>query len=473
MTKLSLIDKIIACEKNGEHMPLKGHATVILTDVRDGTRKVVESDNMVTNAVASIFSKPWSALARFDQLLPLRKLYGGVMCFQNPLTETAGAFAPPSEDASPMIAHCGDLPNDTESTLRGSRVPADEEVTDTSVKMAFFWPATAGNGTYSSICLCPNTMGNMGLKPFDNTMNPLSTFGNDSVTTTDWNDTVALEYPFSIDDNGKTAKVVSLKTENNERIFYEKVVRHDYFSFGIMRGSRDWQYVSQRTATIRGGDNQFVFEDSDYYYIARATSGTALQVDKVNKSTFAVTQADCTFSGVTLWTGTVETYKDGGLGVFAFDGTYLYYPNGAGNQFLKLNLANNTDVTVLDGQITIDMGSVSTGGYNNYQFHNPLAINSGLILGNNYIINGHRTYEIARAKDLGCGGSIQNSKNWLWLVQNGAAVYGNGKQTHTTDRWAGQSCILNQMFLSTINNIEPVVKSTSLTCEILYTLNEI
>lgn len=471
MSRISLIDKIAYCGKHGENMPLKGHATVILTDVRDGTKKIIESDNMVTNAVPSIFAHP-SALSRFDQLLPLRNLYGGVLCFQNPLTENANIFNPPSEDVSPLVAHCGDLPNTTESTLRGSRVPADEEETETSIKMAFFWPATAGNGTISSICLCPNSLGNMGLKPFDATISPFSTFGNDTNNSVTWDETVAMQYPFSISDDGKTAKCTWLKTVNNENVFSEKTVRHDYYTFGIMRGTRDWQLVSERTAVIRGGNNRIVFADDNYYYIARATSATVLQVDKVNKETFAVTQADCTFSGVSLWEGTINA-RNGARTTFAFDGTYLYFPNSVGNQFLKLNLANNTDVSVLDGEITINKGEVQIAAYDNGAFHNPLVINDGLILGDNYIINGHRAYQTAQTKSIGSGGSVRSTWNHLWLVRQGAAVYGNGQQTHGSDRWAGQSSVLCQMFLSTINNIEPVVKSTSLTCEILYTLREI
>lgn len=481
MTKLTLFDKIIACEKNGEHMPLKGHAKVILTDVRDGTKKIVESDNIITNAVASIFSKSWSGLSRFEQLLPLKNLYGGVMCFQNPLVENANSFNPPSEEVSPMIAHCGNIANNTASTLRGSRVPADEEVTNTSIKMAFFWPATSGNGTISSVCLCPNTMGNMGLKPFDTQYSPLSVFGNDSTSNDSWNETVAMQYPFSIDDNGKYAMTVSLTSDGTTDYFVEKKIRHDYFSFGIMRGTRDWQLADTRKATVRGGNNRFVVEDDTYYYIIRATSATTLQVDKVNKSTFAVTQADCTYSGVSLYTGTVATGttgsggtdKKGALGVFAFDGTYLYFPNASANGFYKLNLADNNDKAALDGTLTVHTGIATMNTYNGEQFHNPLVINDGLILGDNYIINGWKVYPIAQAKTIGCGGNNYSNRNWLWLVRKGAACYGNGKQMYSTGNWSGQSSVLNQMFLSSINNIESVVKSTSLAMEILYTLNEI
>lgn len=468
MGKLTLFDKIIACEKRGEDMPLKGHATVILTDVRDGTKKIIESDNMVTNATASLFSKSWSSLARFNALRPLKNLYGGVMCFQNPLTENANAFNPPSELVSPLVAHCGNLPNDTASTLRGSRVPADEEETETSVRYAFFWPATSGNGTISSVCLCPTTMGNMGLKPFDATFNPLSAFGNDAVTDNWWNSTISKQYPFNIDDDGQTSYSVWL----DGTTFTEYVSRHDYFKFGIMRGTRDWQDVSNRSATVRSGDNRIVFDDADYYYIARATSATTLQVDKVNKSTFAVTQADCTFSGVTLYTGTINPNKNGNFRIYAFDGTYLYFPNGNGNQFVKLNLANNTDVTALDGEITIEKTNASAA---NYQFMTPLVINDGLILGGNYIINGNAAYPINHVKGIGGADTYLAGQHWLWLVKKGAAVYGNARQTYGTDssQWSGQSCVFNQMMLTTINNIEPVVKSTSLTMEILYTLNEI
>lgn len=468
--KLSIAEKMVDCYQRGEAMPLKGHARVEFADALTGKLKdVIEEDNLITNAVAQILAKNWSGLAQFSSLLPLKSLYSGALIFQNPLTENADNINPPNDLVSPLVAHAGDAMNSTQSLLRGNPIFSDFVEQDTSIKQVWGWDATHGNGTWGCICLCAGSrLGNMGLKPFDATINPLSTFGNDVDYNNQWNLEISKHYPMSIASDGQTAKTIWI----DGTTFTEYTIRHDYFKHGIMRGSRDWQDVANRSATIRGGDNRFVFEDADFYYIARATSATTMQVDKVAKADFTVTQADCTFSGVSLYTGTINQYKNGNFKPFGFDGTYLYFPNSAKNQFLKLNIANNSDVLVIDGNINIETTNASDS---NLQFAEPLAINSGLILGGNYIINGGVAYPIAHTKGIGGADTYLAGQHWLWLERHGAACYGHAKQTYGTasSHWSGQSNVLCQMFLSSINNLaEPKVKSTSVTARLEYTLTE-
>lgn len=468
--KLSVVEKMVECYQRGEAMPLKGHARIEFADAITGKLKdVVEEDNLITNAVAQILAKNWSALANFNSLLPLKSMYSGALIFQNAMTESADNINPPNDLVNPMVAHAGDAMNDTQSMLRGNPIFSDFIEQDTSIKQVWGWDASHGNGTWGCICLCAGSrLGNMGLKPFDATINPLSTFGNDSTNNASWNLDISKQYPMSISSDGQTAKTIWIE----DATFTEYTVRHDYFKHGIMRGSRDWQDVSNRSATIRTGANRFVFEDDSYYYIARATGSTTMQIDKVSKSDFTVTQADCTFSGVTLYTGTINPYKNGNFKPFAFDGTYLYFPNGDKTQFLKLNISNNSDVLVLDGTVTIETTNASDS---NYQFQEPLAINSGLILGGNYIINGGVSYPIRHVYGIGGANTYLAGNHWLWLERHGAACYGNAKQTYGTSssQWSGQSNVLCEMFLSSINNLaEPKVKSTSVTARLEYTLTE-
>ena len=121
MNKLSLVEKMISCYQRGETMPIKGHAKIVLADPITGKPKeIIESDNIVTNAVASILANNYEGTSDFQnaKLSPLRNLFGGVLLFQNPLTENADNYNVPSELVSPLIAHAGDVPNNTESLLR-------------------------------------------------------------------------------------------------------------------------------------------------------------------------------------------------------------------------------------------------------------------------------------------------------------------------------------------------------------------
>lgn len=466
MSRLTLRDKITGCQGRGEIMPMKGHLRLELEDIRDGKKIVTESDNLVTSALQSIFDHNYAGLARFDSLMPMKSLYSGVFAFQNQQTENANNWQLENDLVNPLIAHAGTLANNTGSTLRGSPVSNEWIETDNSIQMVWMWDNTQGNGHIESCSLVPANLGNMGTKPFNDEFSPMSAFGNDQTNIDTWNEARSKEYPMSISDDGKTSRSVWI----DGTTFKEYEARHDYFAFGIMRSARDWQEVDVRTETIRSGNNRFVFEDDSYYYIACATSATTMQIDKVNKSTFAVTQADCTFSGVSLWTGNLVSNKNGNFKLFAYDGTYLYFPNSAGTQFLKLNIADNTDVLVIDGTINIEKtGSVA----NSAPFMTPLAINTGLILGGNYLINGNKAYPTKHVTGIGTPTS-DNAGLFLWLVKKGASVYGNAiHQGQSSWNWSGQSNVLCQMFKSSVVNLaEARDKSTSQTMRIVYTLTE-
>lgn len=476
MSKFSLFDRMVNSYQHNEEMPLKGHLKMILEDVRDGTQEVTEVDNLVTNAVANIFSKNYSGMANFSSLFPLRNLYGGIMCFQNQQTENANNYKPQNDLVNPLIAHAGDVANNTGSRLRGSPVANDYELTDTAIKQVWLWDNTQGVGHIESVSLCSGKMGNMGLKPYDTQYNPLSTFGNTQSWDNTFNETRSKRFPFNISDDGKTSVSVWLSGDT----FKEYKMRHDYTAFGIMRTRDTWQDISNRSATVRTGNNRFVFDDANYYYIARAyrvsgeSTARALAIDKVSKETFAVTQADCVFTGIALWDGNLQGIDAGCRRIWAFDGTYLYYPNSNLNGFIKLDISGNDEKIVIDG--TIDPLGNGQNGFqasNGEQFITPVVINDGLILGSNYIINGNNAYQIKNAAQIGCEDGYMSYQNWLFLVQQGAACYGHGIQTYTTGRWAGQSNVLNHMYLGTIANLpKGKDKRASQTMRIEYTLTE-
>ena len=469
MRHLSLLEKIRYYSARNEEIQLKGKLRLTLEDVRDGTQIVEEVDNLTTNAVQSVLDHNYCGLSKYSALFPLRQLYGGVMCFQNAQTENAANFNPPSDAQNPLIAHAGDAANNTGSTLRGSPVSNDFVITDTSIKQVWLWDNTQGNGHIESVSLCPATLGNMGLKPFNDEFNLFSDFGrDDGVYSTTWSESLSKQFPFNISADGKTAQTVWL----DGTTFKEYTMRHDYTAFGIMRGANDWQDVANRTATVRSGNNRFIFDDSDYYYIARATSATALQIDKVSKTTFAVTQADVTFDGVTLWTGSfVAVAKNACMRIFAYDGTYLYYPNSALTSFYRLNISDNSDKALLDGTINVLTGL----GYSDAaEFIPPIVINSGLVIGANYIINGANVYPqkdiTGVLEDIGYN---RTNENFLFLVRQGAAVYGNCTQAVSNNFKAYQGVVLCQMFLSTIANLPTARdKSTSQTMRVEYTSTE-
>lgn len=474
MKRLTLNEKMKDCQSRGEVLPLKGDLRLILEDIRDGSQKITEVHNLPTSALQSILAHNACGLANFSQLFPLRKLMGGVFCFQNAQTESADAYNPPSDLDNPLIAHAGDLANNTGSVLRGSPVTNDFVITDTAIKQVWLWDNTQGNGHIESVSLVPATLGNMGLKPFDDEFSPLSVFGSDAGDgASTYTEDEAKQYPFNIDSSGKFSTTIYM----DGATFKEITVRHDFYKYGIMRGPRDWQVITSRTATIRENPNRIIFDDANFYYIASAyfdsqTNKYGLYIDKVSKSTFAVTQNDLQYETVTLYTGTIYDDTKGAQRLFGFDGTYLYFPNSAGNGFCKLNISDSSDKAVISGAIDIGMGR-SPSGSDGRQYTSPLAISEGLIIGSNYIINGANAYPIKHARQIACGSGNYGMSNRIILNREGASVYGVTRYVYNNIYRVNQANILLEMFLSTIANLpEARDKSTSQTMRVEYTTTE-
>lgn len=470
---MNLVEKMVRAYQNNETMPLKGHTKITLTDVKTGEKKVIEKDNMVTNAVAEILAKDWCGLAQYNQIFPLKDLYSGVLCFEGEVTESADNYTPVNDNVNQQICHAGPDAHSTGEATRGQPNVAEWDVQDTYIK--YVWDfSTSVQGDIRTVCLCPGTLGNMGLKPYNNTYNPLRSFGdNRDDGTTSWDADKAKTFPFTIDASGKSCKSVYV----NGTTFTEYTIRHDFLAFGIMRDANTWQVTNTRTATLTNAFDRatFIWDDDNYYYVGKATTSTRLVYDKIAKSDMSVTNVTYDVTGLTLFVGNMASTsaKNDCMRTYAYDGTYLYYPNGDGNKFCKLNLSNASDVALLPEVLTINKGTKPTGTTNGEQFMSPIVISAGLILGDNYVINHEHAYQIAQAKQLGGASGSDQYIRYVDVIRSGAGTYGSA-WTSSANKQAGQSAILNSMLFTTINVLDDVVqKTTSTTMKIEYTLTEV
>lgn len=142
-------------------MPLHGHATLELTDVRTGRRQVVEQDNLVTNAVAELFTPVGMANDLYTLLHDttamadfITRLYGGLILYDTALdADPACLFAP----AAAGVTGCGvyNKTNTGENPIRGSCNTA-ETVVDLeggSVKFVYDFATNQANGSIAALCL--------------------------------------------------------------------------------------------------------------------------------------------------------------------------------------------------------------------------------------------------------------------------------------------------------------------------------
>lgn len=457
---MNILEKI----QNG--INLKGHTRIILTDVRDGSQKVSEDSNMISDAVSEILANNFCGLGQFSQLMPLKNLFGGVMMFRDAITESGSNYNIPSDDVNPMVAHAGQTAHSTASPYRGNPNGGETIATDTSIKFVWDFMTNQGNSLQiASCCLVPQGLGDMGIKPFDATQNPISVFGADYRGRVVMTDEIRKQFPVAFGSDGKTYYNIDL----NGTSFKEYTMRHDLWKFGIMRNSRTWQQVAVREATLDSGNNKFFFLDSDYYFVAWADTSTHLTIKKISRSDFSITDASISVSSVALYQGTINMRW---LQLFAYDGKYLYFPNTDATRMCKIDLAVPANSDYLDGTVNLNV-DISPNGNEGYQRVTPIAVSEGLIIGDNYIANGSKLYPIKGTAGILASLDYMAQGNWLTLVRHGAACYGHAFGNYDSRQY-GQGNVLFPYFLSTINNLQdPVEKSTSQTMKVEYTLTEV
>lgn len=477
---MNLFERIIEAHAEGRQIPLKGKARISLRNVETGETEVHEQENIITNAVASILAQNMSGLANFSQLIPLKQLYNGILLFEQEITQNAENYNVPSELENHMVANAGSTAAATQSDTRGNPNATESEETATSIKMVWDWPTSAGNGTIRTACLVPGaTLGNMSTRPIDATMNCWKSLAinNDvgRINMTTASRAQAIKHPISIGADGQTGKAIWWQGSEFEEI----TIRKDVSAFGILRGLNDFTEVSSRTASVRTfTDNKAnIFEDANYYYLYEATYDSqagkyGLKIDKVSKDTFAVTQADIYYETVTLFQGNLaNNWWRRCVPRYAYDGKYLYFPNSAGNGFTAVNPNDSSDKMSIDGTFTVYTSQTSFGGGNTRI--RPVVLNSGVIYGENYLINGSTAYPIKVTTPTYVSGGTYTQNDYQNIIRNGAGVWAYPFRSGS-DESVGQGPILLSYFLSSIMVLQnPVTKGTSQTMKVEYTLTEV
>ena len=476
---MRLFDKIAQANQRHETIYLKGHAKLIMEDVRDGSQKIIESDNIMTNALSSILNHNHGMLNDFRSLMPFKNFYGGCLLFADEITANANNFNPPNQLVNPLTAHAGDIAPALgyTGTRRGSPVTNAYDEGDDYFKQVWMWDNTQGIGFVRTVCLCGKELGNMSLMPADASLNGWASLAmSNTIGRTDCTNlsrTEAMKRPISIDSNGKTGKAIYWTSS----AFEEITVKHDWNAYGVMRTNTDWTEVSSRTTDqirsfTRGKSS--LFEDDDYYYLYEVTSSTSLKIDKINKSTFAVTQADISYSGISLHEWNVSNangaYWFMNVPRWAYDGTYLYLPNSSANGFYAVNPNNSSDKFALDGTVSLYIGVASITGKTSIR---PIVINEGLIFGENYIINGDTVYQTAMTNAIYQTDTTGRTV-YLDTIREGASVYGMPYRGDDYDYMRGQGDAYLQMTLNTINVLPAQMEhKTNQTMRLEYTCTEV
>lgn len=276
---------------------IKGKAKVILTNEKTGRVEQIEHDNLLTDAVKNIFRYNFNMGANMPNLLPMDKLFGGVLLFRDQVANpTADMVYPWGENINPMVACAGDEGHNTRNPYRGNPNAIASTISPdgrTRVKV-WEWNTSQGNGTIGSLSLTSGVCGNMGLKPYDYEYDWVNFQSNNADKGFQWqSDTVPSnnmdewtreecdQRPQIVEyGNGEYGLNVGYDPEAGE--FYERKVEHPFLKVGFEAGATDWILRAERKCSIafsdivqkidsvsggRGSVMPFIQVTDDYYFL--------------------------------------------------------------------------------------------------------------------------------------------------------------------------------------------------------------
>lgn len=454
---------------------LHGHTKIVLRDAKTGKiTDVVEKDNLVTNALSDLFSFNNYGSMNYADLTPLRTMLGGIMCFEDEITELASNYLPPNQAENKLIAHAGQTAHSSESTKRGNPNGYLSEVIQNGKGYKFVWdfPSSVGNGTISSCCLTSAIGGDVGLTPNELIANsPLMAFNSTKTKgiksgvgkdfSTYYNCVVKIDianstglHAFLPDRSGSTLVVNEVEISLSKQ--------------GINDDLGEARVTDTHTITLtRSFDRRYtaICCDNDYMYVCEpsANGGTTLYINKINLSTWAVTSADITDASLSLRSTTTYSTPD-----FAYpcrtvvSGGYLYWYKSDKRSMYKFNLSNSADIVEIDTMMTEDCN----------EEYGMTELAEGIIVGKNFFVN-DKVYPMAVEP----ANKVLTRQDYAQLPFVKTVRDGNrffiwsflyDTSYNSTDY---ASCTFPRVMLHTIQNLaSPVVKTSDKTMQIEYSI---
>ena len=228
MSKLSANDRIGRQKMTVPAIPeLEGRVKVQLFNAETGElKKEVEGHNIVTNVIRDIFAANGLGAMDYQSLLPIyKKMFGGILCFRDQLTEDADNYYLPNLTSNPIIAHAGRDSTSQEEQADSTMGHPTAESSPVTGGYKYVWEfgTTQGNGPISSLAMCPPDLGRYAMA--GSRFNPVIAPGAvDSTQRSDGNTSV---FPQIWDDENHCAYAVIYSAASS-------VVIRKYTAFGSM-----------------------------------------------------------------------------------------------------------------------------------------------------------------------------------------------------------------------------------------------
>lgn len=450
-----------------------GRCRITLEDVRTKHREIVETKNLVTNAIARIFETNIFGSMDFDNLQPMKKLFGGILLFTDQLTIDADNIFPQNQSINRMIANAGQTAYSGTggSMTRGNPndIATIIDAANSQIKFVWDWTLENGNGTISSAALTSAAGGDVGLYP-DGTASLYGVYGSKpSFSTRGIGNTYDLaksaRYPVMIKSDGNGVSVFVSGDTLTEQVVRFPFVRPCLIESPGIFDASNYTIVSSRSATLsRSFTNSYIQigQDASNYYVMERDSAdnTKLYVDIVSKTDMSVTARVITISGATLARQQMTSSRQ--LNGIVSNG-FIYWVSGAdAKTFVKINISNTADVTILTSSLSANISQNDT----------PFCVSSGMILGRNYFINGDYVYPVAIRAQRSNENFLNNAFDVYAMYKNSPMLFQMpaSNDDATYNYLSAGGCLFLPYLASCLNLQTPVVKSSNKTMRVEYTL---
>lgn len=439
----------------------RGEVKIQVFDAR--TDKLVQEahgHNMVTNAVRDIFASNYFGLMNYQNLLPIRDLFGGVLCFRDALTEDADSYYPPISSANPVTAHAGQGTNITADSTRGyANVALSYPVTN-GFQFCWEFNTSQGNGKISSLALTHKDTGDYWLnggaayEPIKNLDYPTGTGFLRQIEC--WDDDNRTAYGF--EGNDTTLNLVEYKD-------YSSILGIGINEANLMTRPDSNVIVATHTYTLprHWALMKYLFLKTERQIHAIYPTGNKIERLIINLSDFTSSRSDITLAAeVALKPYEAFTTTHSQVLQLDHDG-FIYFQSSTNTKKYRIKYSSPSNVVDVTASAAFQYEFFPFTGIGNYGLY---------VTGTNGII-----IDGATAHDCGIN-SDNNSDNYVprwrspFRVGNSPVFYlpcsRRNEESLNYPRLA-----LCKLYMATIKNLdEPVTKSSTNSMKITYTITE-
>ena len=462
-------------------MKLKGEMVIELTDTNTGAVETVQETNMITEAVNNILGlNPMGiylkASGEYDNsvlwngtLLPIcPNMIGGILLFPAVLEEKADHIYEQGKNLP--VAYASNNVNSGSNVARGSLNQTESKKLDNGYKFVWEFTPSQGNGNIAAVALT-SALG--GQNAFGSAAGDASTF--------------LLLKKVDIGDIPKAKQMTlfeAVELDFEKNLLYSITfgtssvtitkIRIPVFNIGLNEKLDDTTYtvLEEQTLTTESftflGDytkyGEFMDGHDGYWYgfsnEGNSSGDASMLWVKISKTDYSFTEGQWTLSNACLMdVGNRElgSFPERYVKCCVRNG-YLYVPAYNKKGIYKINLANSTDVTLIEFGLTSEWTPLcQTGSCELY-----LTLIGDLIIGGDFQITAEDTVVHTQGS-----ARLNNAATPLFQYKNflvgWGGSYGNEYRT----------AYLLTPYLASINNLpSAVVKTVDKTMKIAYTLTE-